>query len=69
MGEEPTSSVSVCVATVDDSTSSEECEDCEPLASILDRGHGSKCRHASFSTTELRAEENHSSAKSSSSIY
>ena len=41
MGEQPTeeSTSSVCIATVDDSTSSEECEEsveCEPVASILD---------------------------------
>ena len=41
MGEQQTEEVtfSVCVATVDDSTSSEECKEsveCEPVASILD---------------------------------
>ena len=41
MGEEPSeqSTSSFCVATVDDSTSSEECEEseeCEPVAAILD---------------------------------
>ena len=40
MGEQPTkeSTSSVCVATVDDSTSSEECEEsveCEPVASTV----------------------------------
>ena len=41
MGEQPTeeSASSVCVATVDDSTTSEECEEseeCEPVASIFE---------------------------------